>query len=342
MKTKIYFLAILITLFIVQSCKKELTGSGFSKSLLWEQSGCNEMFNAPVAPIILPQNIEKGNQFKYPSFNPNNESEIIYFEQEANSAEETPTQSGKLVKYNYETGGKTTLLNNFEIAGKLTWNKNGWIAFETTTHKIYIVRDNGSDLTQFYSGNSQSLTWLNGGDTLLWKHLNVGTGENYLFQKEIGQQEVDTLFHGNFDVFSVSNANTLLSASGLQLQTMDLNQTPLSLQNYPSTLGGSIFDGLDWHPNADKFYISKIGSLETAGLFEVDFATGAGTRIVEFCDRELINFISCSPSGNILAFQKLERHQKLNSSGLFYGTIIENSRIWLLNLNTLQETKLPL
>ncbi|MCO5259458.1 MAG: hypothetical protein M9916_04880 [Crocinitomicaceae bacterium] len=114
---------------------------------------------------------------------------------------------------------------------------------------------------------------------------------------------------------------------------MDLNQNPLSLQTYSSTLGGLFYRGLSWHPNGTKFYISQIGSFDTAGLFEVDFATGNATRIVEYCPNWVYAHISISPDGNRLVIQKMASDR--------YG-ITRNSSIWLLDLNTLQEAKLPL
>lgn len=321
----------------MQSCKKDAIGSSFSKSLTWTNPVCEPAVDSTLVPNVPAVIIEEGSQFKYPSFNPNNQYEIVYFEQEADSGS-TPSEIGKLVKYNYQSGTKNVLVANVELSGAPTWNDNGWIAFETASSHIYIVRENGANLTQFtthngFNGFNQHISWVNGSNTLLWKYVNVGSGNSYLLQKTIGQQQTDTLFYGNIGLFSVSSANVLLSADGIQLHIMDLNQNPLSLQNYSSTLNGLFYRGLSWHPNANKFYISQIGSFDTAGLFEVDFATGNTTRIVEYCQDWVYAHISIAPNGNRLAIQKMKSDQ--------YG-IARNSSIWLLDLSTLQETKLPL
>ncbi len=346
MRIAVYFFGLSSFMFFTQSCKKEAVNAMTQKSLVWQQSGCDENFEASTLPLFAQQTIQEGMQFQFPVFNPNNGNEIVYFERSGNAGE-TPSLDGKLVKFNYQTSTKTTLANDVKITGVPSWNRNGWIAFETNTSHIYIVRDNGSDLTQFtthtsFNGFNQHLSWLDGRNTLRWNYDNFATGQKYLVQKTIGQQQTDTLYTGDLGFLASSTNNVILSAKGLRISTLDLNQQPLNLQEYASSLDGMFFNGLSWHPNGNKFYISKIGSLETAGLFEVDFATGAGTRLVQYCDKELIRSISCSPNGVYLVIEKLERQQKLNENQLFYGTIIENSSIWLLNTTTLQESKLEL
>ncbi|MCO5259457.1 MAG: hypothetical protein M9916_04875 [Crocinitomicaceae bacterium] len=205
MKTTIYFFIVLITLFIMQSCKKDPIDSDFSKSLIWASPLCEDVSDSTLLPTVPSVIVEKGSQFKYPAFNPLNSYELVYFEQVANVGE-TPSESGKLVKYNYQSNVKTTLVNSVALSGSPAWNENGWIAYETTSSQIYIIRDNGTDLMQFtthsgFNGYNQHVTWVNGGNSLLWKYLNYGSGEIYLLQKTIGQQETDTLYHGELGFF---------------------------------------------------------------------------------------------------------------------------------------------
>lgn len=87
-----------------------------------------------------------------------------------------------------------------------------------------------------------------------------------------------------------------------------------------------------------------MGSPEVAGLFEVNFPSENVTRLIEVCDKEYIKEAICTPSGDKLIFQKIERTliPGPDPEISIGGKLIENSSLRLFDLNTHKEARLPL
>lgn len=146
MKTRSYFqhilAALLFTPFIFSSCKKDQPQlMGGLEDLVWEDPDCNDSFNSPETGVS--QHKEEGNQYKYPTFNPNNQYELVYYEVEADSGSSIQT-SHKLVKYNYNLDMKTILVQHVKVVGQPAWNDDGWIAFKRSeTGLIHLITEDG-------------------------------------------------------------------------------------------------------------------------------------------------------------------------------------------------------
>ena len=61
-----------------------------------------------------------------------------------------------------------------------------------------------------------------------------------------------------------------------------------------------------------------------------------------FCDSKRYTKISCSPDGTRLIGERIDSYLEKNSNGSPTGKIIENSNIYLIDLQTLKETKINL
>lgn len=352
MKTKTHILNCLVLLLITTlSCKKDEIKVGSTSSissLAWQESDCYTTLPPPApSPNGYTEYEEEGDNFKFPCFNPMNSSEIIYQSILYDSLANPFYTEFKIMKYNIYTHTKTLLLSNLLMNSQPSWNKNGWIAFESVGNNIYIMKDDGSNLIQFSDPLSDNYepVWLNGGDTLIWLNENSDTGENRILTKHINQEVADTLFNGGFNSMTISKDNILLSAGGDYFYTLDLNQPPpydaADVYEYQTSMPG-YSTGLMWSPDGTKFYASKNASLQESGLFEVDFVTGSYRKITQYCGTGRYRLITHSPGVNLLAVEKIESYRKQDQNGNYLPIVVENYSIWLVNLLNNQEAKLML
>lgn len=340
----------IIMFLILNSCKKEeliCSDFYFTQNLEWEDSGCDEWFDSSVTGD--EDLIHQGNQFMYPAFNPNNPYEFAYYQIAADSGSQLIT-GHQLMKFNYKTGVKTKLLDNVEITGHPAWNLEGWIAFKTVPSGFFIVKDDGSQLSKFselsYGNLDNGLTWINGSNTLLWGG-GQANGTSFINTKTIGDQDIVQIYNefAIFDIFMVSPDNMLIANNGFTYYTtIDLNLDSLYHQLRQYNHNGFPYGKMNWHVDGRRFYMGFTGSPETIGFFEIDFPSGEVKRIISFCDKEIIKEAICSPLGDKLILQKIERTlipgpDPTISIG---GFLIENSSLWLFDIDSGKEVKLPL
>lgn len=357
MKTNYFIktpLSIVLIAFFLFSCKKEkpqIHGGDIFENLAWQSSTCNE--TDPVFPAINGTSA-LGNQYKYPVFNPNNPYEFAYYKIVKDSGSAVAIDH-QIVKYDLLYKQETVLLTGTEITGPFVWNKDGWIALKKRgTPIIYILKDDGSQLTSFaynmMTGASEydfNLTWLKQGNTLLYGR-NQGQNQSYLQTQTIGDATVkyipiDPAYYGTD--FAVSAKNILISPkseSFLNFYITDINPGVLTTTSlYVSGLQGTILGGINWHPDGAKFYISFYEDGGTASLYEINYLTDSKTKLVETCNRSLIQEAIYGPFGDYLLLQKLER-DIIGEPGTVtdVADIIENSSIWIFDLKTKKEARL--
>ena len=353
-KIKNLLYVLLITFTIVSFKKQEFNCNpiGSADQLVWEESGCDESFeDNPTGDEYL---VQEGNQYMFPAFNPNNPYEFVFYKKVADSGSETQTDF-QLIKYNFLHDQKTVLLTNTKIFGKPAWNENGWIAFKNIDDGfIYIINDDGSELTKFSDipdGGSydRNLTWLNKGNTLFWGGIDVANTP-YLKSKKIGDEAVILIENSENSMisneFTVSNNNLLLSPLSDYAEhkygVSDLDKDSLTWEAFEFNLFGNLYGRVNWHVDGKRFYVSNFGYPGGTGLFEINFETGATTNLIKLCDKEYIKEAVCSPAGDKLILQKIERTliPGPNEWISIGGTLIENSSLWLFDLNTHKEARL--
>jgi hypothetical protein len=348
----VFVISSIIMFLILNSCKKqELTCSSldFTKNLIWEDSGCDDSF--AQAPTGDEFKIQEGNQYMYPAFNPNNPYEFVFYKIVADSGSQIQTNF-QLTKYNFLNNQTTVLLSNTEITGKPTWNKDGWIAYKSLNDGlIYIIKDDGSELKKFSDipdGGvvDENLTWLSRGNTLFWGGVNLN-GIPYLKTKAIGDENIkliDNSENSNISSeFTVSKNNLLMSPlSNDKYGVSDLNKVPLNWETVEFNIVGNRYGEVNWHVDGIRFYQVNFGYPGGTGLFEVNFETGSSTLLIELCDNEYIKEAVCSPAGDKLILQKIERTliPGPDPTVSIGGFLIENYSLWLLDLNTLKEARL--
>src|SRR5690554_1002533 len=90
-----------LTFFLFNACKKDnldLKGAvGVYEQFSWQENDCDgsSTVNSPVGPDV-------GKNFRFPTFNPNNSYEFIYYTYEKEFEEDEP-KNQKLIKFNFFT-----------------------------------------------------------------------------------------------------------------------------------------------------------------------------------------------------------------------------------------------
>lgn len=336
MKLFIYTFLILLIAISVQSCKKENVGH-FSAL---EPFQCeNYDWSLPPGSSFIEFE-EDSVQYRFPTINPNNPFEVVYMKQDYIN------DTYQLIKYNYQTQQSLVLVNNIQIDNQPSWSVNGKIAYQHQMGQIYIINDNGTNLTPFATDYVDLHPfWSENGKSLLWIHVDQSTQIDYLLRKNINTSIVDTLIHNPTGPFRLSNFNQLLLKSGPNFFSLDvssggnytINDFNLVTNQLPANT-----QGMCWHPDGTKFYVSKFVGIDynDMGLFEVELATGNITKLMDFCDKRWYESIVCTPDGKNIIGQRVECYQEFNNQGNFNGTAHTYSSIYKINLQTLGEFKI--
>ena len=323
----------LFAFFFTISCKKETP-----PEIDVELGICDLEVNyssEPSLPVIYQEKLE----YKFPYFNPNNANEIIYYF--------TDNDEGKnqLVKVDLVSKVSTIIANDVYPSRQIKWSKNGWIAFEERFN-IWKLQDNGSNLTSITTERTNTAPlWTESGDFLIWSYREVSSGNRAILSYEMNTNSIDTLLYDlqffNGDLVSEDNkVYTQLNKNGVnQLGYFDLTKENLTNEDFQSitSLANLNFE----HPqglhfiscgrgiNSDKVYISQMSD----GLYEFDTKTLKARKIKDFCARMRYNSISCSPDGRHLVVGRIISFNEGT-------TVTQRYDIALIDLNTLEETKL--
>lgn len=321
---------------IFNSCKKENVGH-YNDSSTFECE--NYDWTLPIGTSVV-EFYEDSIQYKFPAINPNNPNEIVYMKQDYIN------DTYQLIKYNYQTQQSLVLVNNIQINNQPSWSVNGKIAFQYQIGQIYIISDNGFNLTPFAVDYFDSHPfWSSNGELLLWLHVDQSTQMNYLLRKNMSTSIVDTLIHNTSNSFSLSSLNQLLVASGTNFYSLDvssgINYTPNDL-NLVTDLLPAYTQGMCWHPDGTKFYVCKfVGqNYNDMGLFEIELATGITTKLLDFCDKRWYEKVVCTADGKSIIGERIECYQELDGQDSFTGNAYRYSSIYKINLQTLSELKI--
>lgn len=319
------------------SCKKENVGHLSSSS-----SFQCENYDWTLPPgAIIPEVYEDSIQYRFPTVNPNNPFEVLYYK------EDYINDTYQLIKYNYQTQQSLVLLNNYPINNQPSWSVNGKIAYQSLSGKIYIIDENGNNLTPIAVDYADFYPlWSSNGKSLLWIHVDELSQAKYLLRKNINTGIIDTLVHNTINSsFCLSNSSQLLIKSGANFYSLDVssgNNYTLNDFNLVTNQLPANTQGMTWHPDGTKFYVSKfIGQdYNDMGLFEVELSTGSVTKLMDFCDKRWYENIVCTPDGKNIIGQRVESYQQLNSQGVYTGIAYKYSSVYKINLQTLSEIKI--
>tara|TARA_R110002072_G_scaffold298981_1_gene473758 strand:- start:10082 stop:11104 length:1023 start_codon:yes stop_codon:yes gene_type:complete len=336
-RMRTYILLFILLLTVVIACRKD------KPSPVSNNSECSEFDNLPSLTYFANSRF----QYQTPYFNPNNPNEFVY------NYKDFDLDEYKLIKYNVQTSVKTLLAENVKIISQPKWSRKGWIAFDNVfnqNYQMWIIKDNGDSLKQLTSSIANLFpVWDAVGDDLYWQHSPVLGVPYYFFKQGLYNSIVDTVLrdgdanNGYAGYSEVSINNILLT------NTFINNQSHLAISNLSQISFTSLFNvnqafstdyirGLTWSNNSQTAYFTVYND----GLYQLDINTGNYTKLMVFCDSKRYTKISCSPDGTRLIGERIDSYLEKNSNGSPTGKIIENSNIYLIDLQTLKETKINL
>ncbi|MEX1192400.1 MAG: hypothetical protein WEA99_10540 [Brumimicrobium sp.] len=290
-------------------------------------------------------------QYKAPHFNPNNSNEFIYHFRDYEQNE------FQLLKYNLLTKQKTLIVESGKIANQPKWSSDGLIAY---THHvgyvdhIYLVKDNGDSLTQLTDNvHNMFPVWSSTGDELYWAYTpNLGI-PYYFLKQNLDNSYPDTILqdgdsYGGYATYnSISHSNKLLSLTLIgnkkHIAWTSLNETPItysSIANMSQAFDYPSVSGLCW--SSDEEYVYATVNGKENGLYKIDINSSSKELLIPFCETKSYRSISASSDGNYLIGERIDRHLHLDDQSNPTGEIIENSSIYLIDLHTLEETKIDL
>lgn len=308
-------------------------------------SGDSENISCEDFPNLMSSWFEEYRfQYKSPCFNPLNSSEFVYYYKD--------NESGifQIQKYNILTHQKTILVNDVKIHGQLKWSKKGWIAFtyqpSLYVEQIFIVKDNGDSLKQVTSTNyNLNPYWNDNGDKLFWTHSPDLGFQWYLICKNITSYSIDTIsedwganisdLHNNLILHKRNHNN--LPYYGYY----NINNSPLLQSDFnPICNFVGATTGITWHSSGAYFYVTHSNG-EGRGLYKIGI-NGLITLLINHCDNKRYSIISCSKDGKKLITERVDSFLERDSDNNPTGKIIQKSSIWLIDTETLKETKIEL
>lgn len=289
-------------------------------------------------------------QYQKPFFNPINKNEFIY------NFIDYELSEFKLMKYNFETKEKTEIANNIKLINQAKWSRKGWIAFDDfPSYQIWIIKDNGDSLIQ-KTQNKYNLwpVWNVNGDKLYWNHSPVLGVPSFFLKQGLYNEHTDSIskYGDDYDGYTsrndVSSNNNLLSGmfftsnQQFNLSYADLSRNKFEFKSIitdsPEILSSSSVLGLCWSYDNQNIFFSVYNS----GLYIANINTKQKNKLITFCDNKKYGAISASNDGKYLIAERIDRRLEYTSDGQPTGKIIEQSSIYLIDLQTLEETKVNL
>jgi hypothetical protein len=335
----LYISPIFLMLIGLVSCCKDKISSSTS-----DEMECSEFQNLPSIIFFSNDRI----QFQTPYFNPNNSSEFIF------NYRDYSLNEYKLIKFNIQTGIQTELANNVKIISQPKWSRKGWIAFDNVynaNYQIWVVKENGDSLNQMsIDGGNVFPVWDSSGENLFWQHSPYSpTGHPfYLFKQGLYNLFPDTILTTNNVNSGYSGYNDISIDNQLISKTYIGNKNHIGYAEINNLSFTSLIDleesnligltGLCWSNNSQLAYFT----VSKFGLFKLNIKNGNYFKLISFCDSKRYKCISCSSDGSKLIGERITSYVVKDSKGKPTGQIIENSCIYLIDLQTLKETKINL
>lgn len=284
-------------------------------------------------------------QYMSPCFNPNNVNEFVY------SYEDKVLGVNQLIVYNTFTEEKTIIVTNVKIISQPKWSVQGWIAFDNVyngNYQIWKVKSDGDSLEQL-STNLYNLfpTWDASGNNLYYQHSsNLGV-PYYTVRQGLYSSQIDTVYNGFTGYIDISQQNRMFAKYYVG-STTHFGATSLnSSLNFFSLINADEnnfvgLTGTSWSSAGNEVYFSCVNGFESSGLYRMNASSGNYDQLVEYCDNRHYKIISCSPDDNSLIVEKVMSKLILNGNNEPTGEIRRQSKIYLVNLITFNETEVIL
>lgn len=285
MKTKSLIYFVLIIVFINESCRKTEP----CEALVCDE--CKEY----VRKSSIAEMRYLGVQHRSPCFNPNNDNEFIYIKTEDNI-------DFYLVKYNMLTKKEDILFSKTRVRTSPKWSKNGTIVFIGWDFQIWTIRDDGTDLKRITTPMKLFSylypDWKN--DSIITARFAVNLSvPAYYAEINLKGTFIDTIKN---EIATYGTFNTLgeYVYLGEKYQIMTKKNNQYSKINEKTDFSAEFIYGLDWHPNNNDIYYSRIGK----GVFCIDKNTKTEVKIRNGCSTRIFKDLSISSDGKKILVER--------------------------------------
>lgn len=165
-------------------------------------------------------------------------------------------------------------------------------------------------------------------------------------RQRLYSSQIDTVYHGYSFYMNISWQNRMFAEfyNGVSMQ---FGTSPISSSlNFLSLVdaGANNFVGLSgtsWSGSEDEIYFSCINGFDNSGLYRMSASSGSYEKLVDYCDNRHYMVISCSSDDNSLIVEKV-LSTLIMIDDKPTGEIRRKSKIYLLDLETFEETEIHL
>lgn len=337
---KKYF-SLLIIVIVCMSCKKDPLP--LREGYLPCENG-----NFIPTPVDIPITYLEGAQHTLPAFNPNDANEFAY--------QHFENGIYQLRRHNIQTGENVLLMDNVNLISKPSWSSTDWIAFDSyPLYRIRAIHARNETIAQV-SDEIYGLypLWMPSGEEIMYQYSPVLANPFYLIRKGLNNGQVlaapaDTLFFGWHSRMAVAKNAPIIAGrfedGGISQLAVGNAQNELFQPEVPVELNKHILysiSSVSVAPDGNTLYFSTYLNNPDDGLFKVDVASGTLDKVLGHCRREQITDTDCSPDGNQLIMVRQHERFGYHENGQPDGKIYQQSRIYLLNLQTGEEQLIEL
>lgn len=192
--------------------------------------------------------------------------------------------------------------------------------------------------------------WSASGDELYWAHSPVLGVPYFFLRRSINNSDTDTILHdgdsneGYTAYNEISSNNKIISLTIINnkyhLAKAVLDEEPLSFTNIANM--EQVFNypnpsGLCWSHDEKYVYVS----IYERGLYRVDVNSLNTVLLMEYCKKRYES-LSASADGKYLIGERIDSYLETDEYDNITGTIMESSSIYLIDLQTMEETKIDL
>lgn len=271
------YLSIFILFSIISGCNPKIYPS--KEKCLYGSSLLNNPF------MDLPR--YTSTRFGSPMFNPNNNNEIIFYEQE------NPHLNAwkKLIKYNLKSKNKTILTDSVRLYFP-NWNNRNYTLYVAPKWQMFKVNTNTLEKVKLGMGYIGYLNWTNKDEMI--------TGTGYVLSESgdtikrlLSSNEQNLLYIDNSLNWSTDN----LVAIGRN-QVIIINSKTQQIL-YKSEKGKRC-QGISWMPNSKE--IVWVDS--SKGIYITNIKTGESLLLRKNCSNRIYRLPSVSPNGKYIVCER--------------------------------------
>ena len=308
--------------------------AGCSKSTTDEAAcpGCD----CPSLPILPPgtgpHQTGASLAYTYPSFNPKNSRELVYYKESVNSA------ASGLYTANLDTRQERLIWAGTGIFLQVHWSSTGWLAF-SRYGQVWKLKATGDSLTQLtFGGQHYQPQWSPDGQRLVCQETDSPGAPLVVLDKNGRRLRQLSGYPTQYCQGWSPDGTKLLVAygdygqGGYGLGVYDLASNQVTLVAVSEVVGSSfgLLNGAVWLPDSrNAIWCSG------KGVFTTDTNTGTTRQLHPGCETRVYLTPDLSADGRTLVVRRVDNKSVENDTGVY-----SESNLWLMNVDGSNERKL--